>query len=394
MTDQEQEQLFAKINLLTKIPDLVNYGKYLYNITPENVALNDIQYINALYELSVKLGLLTDDFEGNNLLEKYNSYKFTVLSKNPEQALISADQQGQAPAVQGGQPVAETTKKVKTENAGEVTIVNAPGLVIAKDVDDYMKQKDEANAEAHGEITFKGTLDRVRGLGSLVTFAGVLFGYPVVKTLYLKGAPESNKITKEKALEQLKKQGYADVEILAIEPIDPIDYLYHEYAGMRTLEDEFTREYMKQRLEKRVARNLKKLNESVESKSIIPQEFDDDIGKIVDTLNKEIMEDPTIDLTKDIGLPKMMVTKEDFEKCYTEVPVMEGDDDDCDCTCQFCVTKTGASNLSKVLFSSNCQRICKCLEGIAHAYGYNLKAIAEGDDILKGADKITLTFSK
>ena len=393
LTDQEQEQLFTKINLLTKIPDLVNYGKYFYNITPENVDLNDIHYINTLYELSVKLGLLTDDFEGNNLLEKYDSYKFSVISKNPENALVNADQQNQQQAAAQGQPVAETTKKVKTENAGEVTIVTAPGVVIAKDVDDYMKQKDEANAEAHGEITFKGTLDRVRGLGSLVTFAGVLFGYPVVKTLYLKGAPESNKITKEKALEQLKKQGYADVEILAIEPIDPIDYLYHEYAGMRTLEDEFTREYMKQRLEKRVARNLKKLNESVESKSIIPQEFDDDIGKIVDNLNKEIMEDPTIDFSKEVGLPKMMVAKEDFEKCFVESPVLEDGDDGNDC-CQFCVTKNGANNLSKVLFSTNCQKLCKCLEGIASTYGMNLSAIAEGDDILKGVDKITLTFER
>ena len=381
LTDQEQEQLFTKINLLTKVPDLVNYGKYFYNITPENVDLDDIHYINALYELSVKLGLLTDDFEGNNLLEKYDSYKYSVLSKNPEK-----DLQDQA------EQVSETTKKVKTENAGEVTIVTAPGVVIAKDVDDYMKQKDEANAEMHGEASFKDAVVRARGLGSLVTFTGMLFGYPAIKTIFIKG-PKDEKVAKDEAEKILRKQGYSDVEILAIEPIDPIDYLYREYAGMRTLEDEFTQEFMKQRLQKKVANAVGKVTESVEVGNGIPKELDADVGDIVDNLNKEIMQDPTIDFSKDVGLPKMMLAKEDFEACVCKSPVTE-DDDNCKCRCDFKVKKTDKGNLAKVLFSSNCQRVCKCLEGIASTYGITLEAIAEGENILEGADTITLTFKK
>ena len=381
LTDQESEQLFTKINLLTKVPDLVNFGKYLYNLTPENVDLEDIHYINALYKLCVKLELLTDEFEGNNLLDKFDSYKYSVISKNPEQTLQDA-----------GQQVSEASKKVKIEATGEtVEVVTAPGVVIAKDVDDYMKQKDDANAEAAGEIKFKDTLDRVRGLGSLVTFTGVLFGYPTIKTLFVKG-PKGEEVVKDEAIKQLNHQGYRDVEILAIETIDPIDYLYREYAGMRTLEDEFTREFMKQRLEKKVAKAVGNVNESVEVGNGIPEDFNADIGRIVDNLNKEIMEDPTVDFSNTVGLPKMMVAKEDFEKCFVASPVME-DADGCD-GYNFCILRTNTSGLGEVLFSEHSQKICKMLEGIASTYGYTLEATAEGDNILKGADKINLTFRK
>ena len=62
-----------------KIPDMDNYSLYLYQITPENMNLDDVHYIEALYQLSVKLGLLEDIYADSNLLEKYNSYKYSVV---------------------------------------------------------------------------------------------------------------------------------------------------------------------------------------------------------------------------------------------------------------------------------------------------------------------------
>ena len=56
-----------------------NYSLYLYQITPENMNLDDVHYIEALYQLSVKLGLLEDVYADSNLLEKYNSYKYSVV---------------------------------------------------------------------------------------------------------------------------------------------------------------------------------------------------------------------------------------------------------------------------------------------------------------------------
>ena len=56
--------------------------------------------------------------------------------------------------------------------------------------------------------------------------------------------------------------------------------------------------------------------------------------------------------------------------------------------CSFTIKESCNNNLKRILFSVNCNRICKCLEGIASTYGYTFEAVAEGDD------KIILTFSK
>ena len=64
---------------MVKIPDMDNYSLYLYQITPENMNLDDVHYIEALYQLSVKLGLLEDVYADSNLLEKYNSYKYSIV---------------------------------------------------------------------------------------------------------------------------------------------------------------------------------------------------------------------------------------------------------------------------------------------------------------------------
>ena len=62
-----------------------NYSLYLYQITPDNLNLDDVHYIEALYQLSVKLGLLEDTYADSNLLEKYNSYKYSVIKNGEEE---------------------------------------------------------------------------------------------------------------------------------------------------------------------------------------------------------------------------------------------------------------------------------------------------------------------
>ena len=79
LNEEEQKEFFGKIDQLVKIPDMDNYSLYLYQITPENMNLDDVHYIEALYQLSVKLGLLEDIYADSNLLEKYNSYKYSVV---------------------------------------------------------------------------------------------------------------------------------------------------------------------------------------------------------------------------------------------------------------------------------------------------------------------------
>ena len=84
LNEEEQKEFFGKIDQLVKIPDMDNYSLYLYQITPENMNLDDVHYIQALYDLSVKLGLLEDVYADSNLLEKYNSYKYSVMKKGED----------------------------------------------------------------------------------------------------------------------------------------------------------------------------------------------------------------------------------------------------------------------------------------------------------------------
>ena len=91
LNEEEQKEFFGKIDQLVKIPDMDNYSLYLYQITPENMNLDDVHYIQALYDLSVKLGLLEDIYADSNLLEKYSSYKYSVLKDGESDATKGDD---------------------------------------------------------------------------------------------------------------------------------------------------------------------------------------------------------------------------------------------------------------------------------------------------------------
>ena len=105
LNEEEQKEFFGKIDQLVKIPDMDNYSLYLYQITPENMNLDDVHYIEALYQLSVKLGLLEDVYADSNLLEKYNSYKYSIV-KDGEQ------ENNEELQVQESRVVLEKTAKV------------------------------------------------------------------------------------------------------------------------------------------------------------------------------------------------------------------------------------------------------------------------------------------
>ena len=365
LTDDEQEQLFTKINLLSKVPDLVNYGKYLYNITPENVDLNDIHYINTLYDLSVKLGLLTDEFENNNLLAKYDRYTFSVLSKNPEKQLSDGDQTSQTGVLTEG------TRKIKTEDGGEVEIEDAAGLIMANDIDDYMRQKKEfeESLEDNPDETQEDFEQEGLCLGWLVTFSAVLFGYPRIKTTYIK--KQGNTPVKKLALRQLTQEGYKDIRIISVEEIDPVQMLSREYAGMQRIEDTYTEKYLK---------NL--LNESIEIG--IPVDMESDIEKCIDLLNQEIMDNPEIDFAEDLGVTKYPVKMEDLKEYIVPNKINEDEAESDSCT--FAIKK-GDGVLSKMFFGSNCRPLCKCLEEMATTCNLTLEAI--GND-----DVVELTFKR
>ena len=238
-----------------------NYSLYLYQITPENMNLDDVHYIEALYQLSVKLGLLEDIYADSNLLEKYNSYKYSVVKdgdKSGEDELKVQEQSN--PIWQGNKVMSEAkeTKKVGVSKVQDDNEEKADWLKKANDerlgpkeqkldVDKNGVQKpviidttkegwDSLNGKEHGKAIDSTVEGDFHGLGWLVTFKAMQFGSPRYMTMYIKR--RGNDKAEKQCEEYLKRLSYSDIEIVKLEEIDPYEYIYRQgCSGMKTPEE-------------------------------------------------------------------------------------------------------------------------------------------------------------
>ena len=261
LNEEEQKEFFGKIDQLVKIPDMDNYSLYLYQITPENMNLDDVHYIEALYQLSVKLGLLEDVYADSNLLEKYNSYKYSVVKngdKSEEDELKVQEQSN--PIWQGNKVMSEAkeTKKVGVSKVQDDNEEKADWLKKANDerlgpkeqkldVDKNGVQKpviidttkegwDSLNGKEHGKAIDSTVEGDFHGLGWLVTFKAMQFGSPRYMTMYIKR--RGNDKAEKQCEEYLKRLSYSDIEIVKLEEIDPYEYIYRQgCSGMKTPEE-------------------------------------------------------------------------------------------------------------------------------------------------------------
>ena len=116
-----------------------NYSLYLYQITPDNMNLDDVHYIEALYQLSVKLGLLEDVYADSNLLEKYNSYKYSVVKNGENNEEDELKVQEQSNPIWGGKVMSEA----KDSKKGGVTPVQTDNEETAAELNKKMKGKND-----------------------------------------------------------------------------------------------------------------------------------------------------------------------------------------------------------------------------------------------------------
>ena len=256
LNEDEQKEFFGKIDQLVKIPDMENYALYLYQITPDNVNLDDVHYINALYELSVKLGLLEDVYADSNLLEKYSSYKYSVV-KNGEEGENGQDeftiQEGRKYTI-----MEEGTDKPKVQKDNEEKNKKSKKVGSSNDDDERRGPKDmKLNKDKNGadkpviidtrkdgwtfsgkdedkKLTDSTDVGAFHGLGWIATFKAMQFGSPRYLSMYIKrngdGKPE------EQCRKYLEKLSYTEIEFVNIEEVDPYEYVYRMGQGMKTPE--------------------------------------------------------------------------------------------------------------------------------------------------------------
>ena len=278
LNEEEQKEFFGKIDQLVKIPDMDNYALYLYQITPENVNLDDVHYITSLYELSVKLGLLEDIYADSNLLEKYSSYKYSVVKDGSEQNEDSLEfTEGESKNNPRWQLMESSDKKNKKKRDGKETNSGNPPVqkdnkdknkkskkMSSKDEDDRRGpknmelDKDENGADKPTIIdTTKDGWDKdnkddarfseteqgeFHGLGWIVTFKAMQFGSPRYMSMYIKKNGDDKAETQCK--NYLEKLSYSEIEIVNIDEIDPYEYVYRQNcSGMKTVEELRTAKY-------------------------------------------------------------------------------------------------------------------------------------------------------
>ena len=258
LNEEEQKEFFGKIDQLVKIPDMDNYSLYLYQITPENMNLDDVHYIEALYQLSVKLGLLEDIYADSNLLEKYNSYKYSVLK--------TGEDDGEDEGAEGtGEPmtVQESVSKVQDDNEKkneeskkigssekdderrgpkdmklDLDKNGAPKPVI---IDTTKEGWDSLNGKEHKKAIDATTEGDFHGLGWIATFKAMQFGSPRYLSLYIKKNGDAK--AEKQCEDYLKKLSYTDIEFVNIDEVDPYEYVYRQFAGAKTPEEIRTAKY-------------------------------------------------------------------------------------------------------------------------------------------------------
>lgn len=390
LNEEEQKEFFGKIDQLVKIPDMDNYSLYLYQITPENVNLDDVHYITSLYDLSVKLGLLEDIYADSNLLEKYSSYKYSVLKDgeddsddislaaegsqdNPRwQLMESSDNKkkgkrdgketnsGNSPVQKDNKEKNEKSKKMskkeEEERRGPKNMeldkdkngVDKPVVIdTTKDGWDEKNEKDARFSETEqGEF---------HGLGWVVTFKAMQFGSPRYMSMYIK--KNGNEKAETQCKNYLEKLSYSEIDIVNIEEIDPYEYVYRSScSGMKSVEELQTAKFANK------AYNESKKKVALES---IPNDIKRDIKRVITALNSEIRNTKQFNFIKECGEEKPQMNKESFLGYYATAKV---DETVGDTTYKFILRKNDSIE-SRMLFSNLKEKLFKYLGTFATKYG-------------------------
>jgi preprotein translocase subunit SecD len=262
-----------------KIPDMDNYSLYLYQITPENMNLDDVHYIEALYQLSVKLGLLEDVYADSNLLEKYNSYKYSVLkngeddgTENEENQDLTIQENMKNNPIYGNMVMSEAKESDKKKGVSKVQDDNEEKAKWLKDASSKLEQDNEERLGPkeqkldvdkngapkpriidtrkdgwekegrEGKKLIDGTVEGAfHGLGWVVTFKAMQFGSPRYLSLYIKKNGKGK--AEDQCREYLEKLSYSDIEFVNIDEVDPYEYVYRSHAGMKSPEQVRTEKY-------------------------------------------------------------------------------------------------------------------------------------------------------
>ena len=385
LNEEEQKEFFGKIDQLVKIPDMENYSLYLYQITPENMNLDDVHYIQSLYDLSVKLGLLEDVFADSNLLEKYSSYKYSVVKDGDTEG---GEDGGELTIQESGRIVLEDTGNPKSQQDNEEKKEQTRKMGKAKvDSDDRRGPKEtklkkdkngadipvvidtttkEFNTDFSGKKAFDSTeAGEFRGLGWIATFKAMQFGSPRYMSMYIKKNGKGK--AEEQCKKYLEKLSYTEIEFVDIEEVDPYEYVYrNSAAGMKTPE------------EIRAAKNMNEPKgipylESADSTSptSLPKDVQRDIKRILTKLNSEIRGTKQFSFIKECGVEKPQVALKEFLECYTSAQVDENVGD----TIYKFVLKKNDSIMSRMFYSNMKEKLFRYL-GI-FATKFNLECACE-----------------
>lgn len=405
MNEEEQKEFFGKIDQLVKIPDMDNYALYLYQITPENVNLDDVHYITSLYELSVKLGLLEDIYADSNLLDKYSSYKYSVLKDGEEntdadsldlaaegsqgnprwQLMESTEKKDDNKKVDGketntGNSPVQKDNKEKNEQSKEMSTDDeekrrgAKDTKLNKDKNGVDKPviidttKDDWDEKNEKDARFNSTEQgEFHGLGWVVTFKAMQFGSPRYMSMYIK------KNGSEKAETQcknyLEKLSYTEIEIVNLEEIDPYEYVYRQNcSGMKSVEELQTAKFANK------AYNESKKKLALES---LPSDIKRDVQRVIGALNAEIRNTKQFNFIKECGEEKPQIDKKRFMECYSTAKV---DETVSETTYKFILQKNDSIE-SKMFFSNLKEKLFKYLGTFATKYGMECGCEATPDTV-------------
>ena len=382
---------------MVKIPDMDNYSLYLYQITPENMNLDDVHYIEALYQLSVKLGLLEDIYADSNLLEKYNSYKYSVLKTGEEGAEEGAEGGDEPLTVQESTHESDGEKWVLLEGVSKVQDDNqakneeskkigssekdderrgpkdmkldldkngAPKPVI---IDTTKEGWDSLNGKEHGKAIDSTVEGDFHGLGWIATFKAMQFGSPRYLSLYIKRNGDAK--AEKQCEDYLKKLSYTDIEFVNIEEVDPYEYIYRQSAsGMKTPEEIRTAKYANKAVGDDGVPYLessKKINEGSGEPTALPKDVQRDIKRILTKLNAEIRGTKQFNFIKECGVEKPQLDHLEFLTHYKTALVNETLGET---TYKF-VLKKNDSMMSRMFFSNLKEKLFKYLGSFAQKFG-------------------------
>lgn len=374
LNEEEQKEFFGKIDQLVKIPDMDNYSLYLYQITPENMNLDDVHYIEALYQLSVKLGLLEDVYADSNLLEKYNSYKYSIVKDGDKSEDEELKVQESSMVMEGTAKVQDDNQKKNEESkkigASEKDDERRGPKDMKLDLDKNGAQKptiidttkdgwDSLNGKEHGKAIDSTVEGDFHGLGWIATFKAMQFGSPRYLSLYIKKNGKGK--AEDQCREYLEKLSYTDIEFVNIDEVDPYEYIYRQSAsGMKTPETVRTEKYANEGVPVTYLENKEtKVPES------IPGDIAKDVKRVITKLNTEIRNTKQFNFLKECGIPKPQIDHSEF---LTHYKTAQFNETLSETTYKFVLRKND-STLSRMFFSNMKEKLFKYLGSFAQKFG-------------------------